>query len=163
MTERDRPSEHGAILGQTMAKIAEDGRQRLIEQGMDVPPLCGTCAFREGCMTNMMAGTLVHAMRIVAGVDDSPFGCHHGMDDGKPTQLCVGYITAKAAAFDFVKKAYEEMGEKIEARCKSDEPDLVRDAFDLWISRVDPDDLLDDYQRSRLYTKMLRSEEKVTA
>lgn len=165
MSDRERPSAHGAIVGETMAQIAQEGRERLTEQGVDVPDLCMTCAFREGCMTNMMAGTLVHAMKIVAGTDDSPFGCHHGLDDnGMPTKYCVGYITAKAASRDVVEEAYRRMGARLDDRMKTDAPDLVREAFDLWVKNVDPNDELDDYQRARLYAKMLKDvEEKVTA
>jgi hypothetical protein len=74
-TERDRPSRHGAIMGQALALIEMAGRR---DAPFEMPDTCSTCAFREGSYTNQCGGTGVVALKIVAGLDPDRFACHHG-------------------------------------------------------------------------------------
>lgn len=103
-------------------------------------------------MTNQMAGTGLEALKCATGADPAPFGCHHGMKDGQPNKVCAGWLAALVAPPEVVAA----VGDRLLAAINSLEgPDEVREAFDAWIAKVDPDNRLDDYQRGRLY---LRSE-----
>jgi hypothetical protein len=144
MKERERPSTHGAIVGEALAKIAESVTGELPSK------CCATCAFRRGCMTNQMAGAVLDAFKCATGVDPSGFACHHGMKDGEPTKVCAGWVASQLAEFETVKAICSAMVEELQARSGSD-PDPIREAFDAWISQVDPDGRLDDYKRGRLY------------
>lgn len=146
-TSRERPSRHGAILGQFLADVAKAGAV-----GTDLlSAMCGTCAFRDGCMTNQMAATGIEAMNIVLGVDSADFACHHGMKDGEPQKYCAGAAAAKRAPFDVVKAALATMAARIDAAAG---PDEVRASFDAWAAEVDPDGAMDDYRRARLYARI---------
>jgi hypothetical protein len=94
-----QPSKHGRILGAEFARLAD----AMAPLHPEIPERCRTCAFREGTIPNQMAGTLVEAMHCVLGTDPAPFGCHHTLKDGEPTQLCSGYLLARLAPFDEVK------------------------------------------------------------
>lgn len=144
---RDRPSLHGAVLGGFLAAVAEAGHG----EAPEIPEMCATCAFRPDCMTNQMAATGLIAFNIVMGVDQSSFGCHHGLKDGAPTKVCVGFLAAKLAPFDRVKALSEQLGKALDAI--AGQPDLIRAKVDAWIAKVDPADELDDYQRGRLWLR----------
>ncbi len=151
--ERDRPSRHGRIMGQALALIAMAGRR---DAPMEMPDMCATCAFREGCFTNQCAGTGVVAMRIVAGVDPDRFACHHGRDaDGQPSKLCIGYVAARLAAPSFVHEVLATLKDDLDA-AGGEGPDEVRAAFDTWLAKIDPGGKMDDYRRAREYNKHLK-------
>lgn len=142
MGERERPSRHGAILGQALAEMAEAGG--------GCAGTCATCAFRPGTMTNQMAATGLTALHCALGTDPDPFGCHHGMKDGRPTKLCAGYEAARQVSFDEVAAIMERLKTRMDAMTG---PDDVRAIYDAWAAEADPDDALDDYQLARLYEK----------
>jgi hypothetical protein len=142
VTERERPSRHGKILGEALALIATAGRK---DAPMPLPDMCMTCAFREGSMPNQMAATGKTAMDCVLGIDRDRFACHHGMRDGQPKKICVGYIAARLAPFSFVKEVIASIHAEL-AEIERDTADPVRAAFDAWVSEVDPGRKLDDYQ-----------------
>lgn len=142
--ERERPSTHGAIVGEALAKIAESVTGELPRD------CCATCAFRRGCMTNQMASTVLDAFKCATGVDPSGFACHHGMKDGEATKICAGWLAAQLAEFETVKAICGDMVEALQARSEDDH-DPIREAFDAWIAEVDPEGRLNDYQRGRLY------------
>lgn len=147
MTEsRDRPSAHGAILGEALSDLAKAGRVGIA----DFPEMCATCAFREGAMSNQMASTGKVALDCVLGIDADDFGCHHGMEDGKPTKLCAGFMAAKNAPFRVVLAAVQTVHTRLAALTETDE---IRAAFDAWHAEVNPADKLDVYQLGRAYEK----------
>jgi hypothetical protein len=143
---RERPSAHGAILGEALSDLAKAGAV-----GTDLlSVMCSTCAFREGCMSNQMAATGVEALNIVLGIDDADFGCHHGMKDGFPTRFCAGAAAAKRAPFSVLQSALRTLNSRLELLPESD---AVRADFDAWVARHDPGCQLDDYQRARLFAR----------
>jgi hypothetical protein len=141
---RERPSYHGAVLGEYLAQMAESATGFLPED------CCATCAFRRGCMTNQMASTGLVAFKCAMGVDPDAFACHHGMKDGEPTKICAGWLAAQAAEWDDIKNFSEQLTASLGA---IPNPDPIRTAFDAWIERVDPAGTLNDYQRGRLYLR----------
>lgn len=136
---RERPSLHGQIIGQALADVAKAG-------GVDQTSTCATCAFREDCMTNTMAATLSEALGCLASGE--PFGCHHGMVDGQPTKACAGMEAARRAPYDVVKSALLTAQVRLGVM---PEVDHVRASFDAWATEHDPDDTMNDYQRSRCW------------
>lgn len=97
----DRPTKYGAMLGEVLALMAELGRR---DAPMEIPDTCLTCAFRRGTMPNQSAGTGKVALDCVLGIDRDRFACHHGMKDGEPQKICVGYVAAMLAPFSQVKE-----------------------------------------------------------
>lgn len=146
---REHPSRHGAIVGHALAQLEQAGRAAA---DAELPPMCATCAFRPGCMTNLMAATVLEAFKCAVGADDSLFVCHHGMTDGEPSRVCAGWVAAQLAEFETVKAICGQVAGGL-ANLHEDGPDPIREAFDLWISTVDPDGKLDDYQRGRLFLR----------
>jgi hypothetical protein len=144
---RDRPSRHGKILGEALAVIAAAGRTAAPEV---LPDLCATCAFREGCMSNQMASTGVMALNCVLGIDPAQFACHHGMKEGNPTKLCVGYLASLLAPFEVTKAVLLELTKRLDAQGG---PDDVRAAFDAWFAEVDPAGEMDVYKVARLFSR----------
>ncbi|KQM62394.1 MULTISPECIES: hypothetical protein [unclassified Sphingomonas] len=143
--ERERPSQHGAILGETLIALEQAGRNA----GEPLPDPCLTCAFRPG-MSNQQAATGIEALNCSIGGDPAPFGCHHGMQEGQPTRLCAGYLAAKRAPFGQMKALLGDLAVRLEA-VGGDDP--VRAAFDAWRHEVDPGQTMDDYQLARLYAR----------
>lgn len=141
------PSKHGALLGSALAIIAEVGRR---DFPGELAPMCATCAFREGSLPNQVAGTVKIAFDIVMGVDKDRFGCHHGMAEGKPKKLCVGYVAASIAPYSFIKDVMVEMYKEL-AIMKETDPDEIRDTFEAWVTTVDPDHKMDVYQLARAW------------
>lgn len=148
---RERPSTHGAIVGEALTAIATSITGKLPED------CCATCAFRPGCMTNQMASTALVAFKCAVGADSSAFACHHGMKDGEPTKVCAGWLASQLVDFDVVKEITGRMAQALSARREGD-PDPIREAFDAWIEQVDPTGTLNDYQRGRLYLKSFPAE-----
>lgn len=145
MSERERPSQHGAILGQALALLEQAGRK---DAPFELPDMCLTCAFRPDTMTNQMASTGLVALNCVLGVDTDRFACHHGLKDGEPTKLCVGYIAARLAPFTLTREILFELGKRLD---EQEGPDEVRAAFDAWVSEIDPDRKMNDYQLARAH------------
>lgn len=145
--EGDKPSKHGALLGSALAIIAEAGRR---DFPGELPPMCSTCAFREDSLPNQMAGTTKTALDCVLTVDKDRFGCHHGMVDGQPKRICVGYIAAHIAPFSFIKEVLTAMNQQL-VTMKDSDPDELRDAFDAWVAVADPDRKMDVYQLARAW------------
>lgn len=143
--ERDRPSRHGALLGEALALLAERGR---LEAPPELPEPCLTCAFRQGCMTNQMASTGLVALNCTLGIDPDNFACHHGLKDGEPTRLCAGFIAAKLAPFSFAQDVLVDLNRRLNAQ---EGPDQVRAAFDAWLAEVDPERKMNDYQLARVH------------
>lgn len=145
--ERERPSKHGAILGQALALIAMAGRR---DVPFELPEMCATCAFRDGCMTNQMAATGKVALDCVLGIDKDRFACHHGMKDGEPSKLCVGYVTARLAPWSITKEILVELQKDLDGIEGADE---VRAAFDVWLDEIDPDRKKNDYELARAFER----------
>lgn len=146
--EGDRPSIHGKMLGKALSLIAEMGRR---DAPMPIPDTCLTCAFREGTMPNMTAGTGMVALNIVLRIDTDRFACHHGLKEGEPQRLCAGYVAAMLAPFGNVKEVLAAFHAELEG--VGEQPDDVRVAFDSWLNRADPERRLDVYQAAREYAK----------
>lgn len=152
MTDRERPSKHGKILGDALALLAMAGRQ---DAPMKIPECCPTCAFLLGSMPNEMAATGKTALDCVLGIDRDRFGCHHGMKNGWPSKLCVGYVAARLAPWSFTKEVLAAVKNDIDAMSG---PDEVRAAFDAWHEEIDPDRKMNDYQLSLAYAARVVTE-----
>lgn len=148
----DRPSRHGAMLGEVLALLADLGRH---DSPMPIPDACLTCAFRRGTMPNQAAGTGKIALDCVLGIDRDRFACHHGMKAGEPQKICVGYIAARLAPFSKVKEILSAFHDEL--ALLGDDPDEVRAAFDAWIDRADPARKMDVYEAARVYAKHVRT------
>jgi hypothetical protein len=146
MEAREQPRADGAVLGEAIAALADAGR--LIDPS--VPDPCATCAFRRGTMTNMMPTTVLTAFNCATGVDDSPFGCHHGMVDGRPTKKCAGWLAAQAADWPDVNRVLGKLQADLDAL---PDPEARPDGYAEWIARIDPEGRLDAYQRGRLWLR----------
>ena len=107
-------------------------------------------------MPNQMAATAKTAMDCVLGIDRDRFACHHGMKDGQPKKICVGYVAARLAPFSFVKEVIATVHAEL-AEIEDDATDAVRVAFYAWVKEVDPDRRLNDYQLARLFEKVRRA------
>jgi len=150
----DRPSRHGKLLGHALALIAQIGRR---DAPIPIPDCCLTCAFREGSMPNQTAGTGKTALDIVLGIDRDRFACHHGMKDGEPKKLCVGYVAAMLAPFSEVKAIISAVHDEL-ANISDSDPDDVRSAFDAWLALADPEMRMDVYEAARAYAKHVLAE-----
>jgi hypothetical protein len=146
--ERERPSRHGAALGELLSALEQIGREGA---GIDLPPMCATCAYRPGCMTNQMAATGITALNCLTGIDTDRFACHHGMKDGRPTKLCAGHVAALLAPWDTIKAGVEWLARRLSEG--TEEPDEIRREFDAWIAKADPLSRMDDYARGRAYLR----------
>lgn len=147
---RDSPSCHGAILGEALALLAEFGRK---DASFEFPECCLTCAFRRGSMSNEMASTGKMALDCVLGIDKDRFACHHGMKEGQPQKLCVGYIAATLAPWSAIKEVVAAVKAELD---KMDGPDGVRAAFQTWYVETDPEKRMDVYQLARAYAMRFR-------
>lgn len=143
--DRCYPSKHGAILGDALALLAAAGRK---DAPMPIPECCLTCAFRPGTMPNEMAATGKVALDCVLGIDPDRFACHHGMKDGQPQRLCVGYVAAMLAPWSFAKEVVAAVHRDLGALGDHDD---VRAAFDAWYAEVDPEKKMNEYQLARAY------------
>lgn len=103
-------------------------------------------------MPNQTAGTGKQALDIVLGIDR--FACHHGMKDGEPQKICVGYIAAMLAPFSQVMAILAAFHDELKL-IDDDEPDGVRAAFDTWLALADPEQRMDVYEAARAYAKHL--------
>lgn len=148
---RERPSQHGAMLGQALSDLAKAGA---VGTGL-LDLMCPTCAFREGCMTNQMAATGSEALKCLTGEDEADFCCHYGMKNGQPSRLCAGFVAAQRAPFDVFKNTLRTLSDRLTLLPAHD---AERAAFDAWAAIHDPDGTMDDYERSRRYSKAIAME-----
>lgn len=146
--DRERPSTHGALVGQAIASMASAGRR--VDPA--IPEECATCAFRAGTMTNQMASTVLDALQCAIGADPAVFACHHGMNGCEPTRVCAGWLAAQKAPYAEVRQIAELLHHALDARVAGG-PDPIRDAFDAWLSTVDPHGVMNDHQRARIYAR----------
>ena len=92
-----RVTPQGQAMGKNAARLAEIGKARLVELGLDgakAPMLrdsmCKTCACKLGSVPN---GCLQTQMDFLKSVHEgNPFRCH-APNDGK---ICVGWMQARA-------------------------------------------------------------------
>lgn len=145
----DRPSRHGAILGEALSKVAKAGDDGIMELA------CSTCAFKEGTVPNQTAGTGSLALNCVLGIDDAGFACHHGMKEDWPTKLCAGYVAAQNASWEVTKALIADVAPRLAAM---EGPDQVRADYDAWLVLHDPDEKMDVYEIARLYAKTFKGE-----
>jgi hypothetical protein len=146
MTDRQRPSLHGQILGQALADIAKAG---------GIGTTCADCAFREDCMTNTMAATLSDALTCLA--TDGEFGCHHGLVNGVPTKMCAGMAAARRAPSSVIFSALQTAHARL-ANLPAEDP--IRASFDVWMAEHDPEGRMNDYQISRYWKPPQKESEK---
>lgn len=148
MTDRARPSTHGAILGRVLSNWAEQGAIA------DEPPPCSGCAFRSGAIANRLAPTVREAMDCTIGVDPAGFGCHKGMKDGTPTRACLGWLAARRYVAENFERATKDLGRAAAdvALCNG-KPNEVRADFEIFLDLVDPDRALDDYALADLWAR----------
>lgn len=153
MTEQpkdfDRPTRHGQLVGQAMTMMADRGR----EECPALPECCLTCAFRPGTIPNESAATLKIAFDAVMGIDDGHFFCHHGLKDGEPSKVCVGYAAALLAPFPFVKEVLMTLYDELGTLGEGAQLDRVREAFDRRLAKADPNREMDAYQMARAYAR----------
>jgi hypothetical protein len=147
----ERPSAHGRLGGQYLSALADCGRRRL-PPGTTLPEMCVDCAFRLGTMPNQMGATIKSAIDCVLGIGDhadEDFACHHGMRDGHPTKICAGYVAALLATPEFKKQGVIWLAGELDKLSESHDP--IRIAFDTWLSTIDPERKMDNYQLARAY------------
>lgn len=143
----DRPSQYGSLLGDALALLADLGER---DSPVPLGERCLTCAFRKGSVPNQTAGTGVMALNCALGIDPDRFACHHGMTDGKPKKICVGYMAARLAPWSSVKELIAIVHQELGGEKGSDE---VRESFDAWLRKIDPSGKMDVYQVARAYAK----------
>lgn len=146
----DRPSAHGKILGEALALLADVGER---DSPVPLGERCATCAFRKGSTPNMSAGTGLLAFNCALGIDKDRFACHHGMKDGEPSKICVGYIAARLAPFSALKEILAVLGEEMAKGQQDGDLDPVREAFDAWLMEADPGGKMDVYQVARAWLR----------
>lgn len=125
----DRPSDHGALMGDLLAMLYEAG---LKSMGGDAPDKrCSTCAFRKGTMASQCAGTTMDAFDCTLGLgDNGDFNCHSGIGEGQePKAVCQGYVIAKLAPVSLAASALPSLLEKLSEKQESD---TIQEAFDSW-------------------------------
>lgn len=95
--DHSRVTPQGRAMGQSAARLAELGRQRLQALGLDdvtAPRLraemCKTCACQPGSVPNGCLQTQLDFLK--AAAEGQPFLCHAPMD-GK---ICAGWTRARA-------------------------------------------------------------------
>lgn len=115
MSERQRPSPHGAALGEAMASMID----KIAERAPHLDTRCSSCAFKRGTIPNKMAGTLKDAFDCVVGIDDALFMCHDkpGVVSGRvePTTICAGYTLAQYATRDEMLEMIERATAALDA------------------------------------------------
>lgn len=142
--KRERPSTHGAILGDALAELAN---------ASPIPAeMCATCAFRRGSYPNQSAATGLVALKCATRVDHDAFVCHHGMKGGEPSRMCDGFLAVLLVPDAERQRIVEAMVAKVNAHDGA-APDAVRAACDAWLATVDPEGDLNDHVRARLWAK----------
>ena len=92
-----RVTPEGKAMGKNAARLAELGRARLVEMGLDGvkgpglrDEMCKTCACQPGSVPNGCLQTQMDFLK--AAAEGRPFQCHSPLD-GK---LCAGWVRARA-------------------------------------------------------------------
>ncbi len=92
-----RVTPQGQALGKSAVRLAELGRKRLVEMGLDGVKgpglrgdMCKTCACQAGSVPNGCLQTQMDFLKSVA--EGKPFLCHSPLD-GK---MCAGWVRARA-------------------------------------------------------------------
>lgn len=92
-----RVTPEGLAMGKSTARLAELGRDRLTEMGLDGvkgpglrDEMCKTCACQLGSVPNGCLQTQMDFLK--AAAEGRPFRCHSPLD-GK---LCAGWVRARA-------------------------------------------------------------------
>jgi len=95
--DHHRVTPQGKAMGQNASRMAELGRARLIEMGLDGlkggslrGEMCKTCACQPGSVPNGCLQTQLDLLK--AAHEGKPFLCHAPMD-GK---LCAGWVRVRA-------------------------------------------------------------------
>lgn len=95
--QHSRVTPQGRAMGQSAARLADLGRQRLQSLGLDdvtAPTLraemCTTCACKAGTVPNGCLQTQLDFLK--AAAEGRPFLCHAPLD-GK---ICAGWVRARA-------------------------------------------------------------------
>ncbi|HOU64479.1 MAG TPA: hypothetical protein PK861_00405 [Thermomonas sp.] len=92
-----RVTPEGIAMGKSAARLAELGRARLVEMGLDGvkgpglrDEMCKTCACRPGTVPNGCLQTQMDFLK--AAAEGKPFQCHAPLNG----QLCAGWVRARA-------------------------------------------------------------------
>ncbi len=95
--DHSRVTPQGRAMGQSAARLAELGRQRLQDLGLDGVEgpgvrgeMCTTCACQAGSVPNGCLQTQMDFLK--AAAEGHPFLCHAPMN-GK---ICAGWVRARA-------------------------------------------------------------------
>ena len=77
-----------------LARAADEGEARVRLRAPETPPRCTACAFTKGTPANNTLETALDAFGCT--LEDVPFMCHqHFDDDGRPVNLCSGWLFAR--------------------------------------------------------------------
>ena len=88
MAVRNKITPEGKWVGSKLAKWCDDAEPIARLTAPDLPPRCGSCAFRKGNhLANGSPATQMDAMKCV--IEQTPFYCH---DVHRPDQLCSGWV-----------------------------------------------------------------------
>ena len=86
----NRPTPEGRLLGEQIARFADDAMSAKRAAAPAYPERCNSCAFRLGTVPNGCPTTLMDALKCVLEVE--PFMCHEVLDDGRePVKVCAGW------------------------------------------------------------------------
>ena len=95
--DHPRVSPAGRAIGKSVARLAERGRSRLVEMGLDHmtgpglrDDMCKTCACQVDSVPNGCLQTQLDFLKSAA--EGRPFQCHAPLD-GK---ICAGWVRARA-------------------------------------------------------------------
>ena len=92
----NRPSDEGRQLGEQLARLTDKAWIELKAKFPNHMERCSSCAFRGGTFPNGCLVTVMDALK--CAVENIPFYCHHNLDaEGKPTDLCAGFMAAQFA------------------------------------------------------------------
>lgn len=95
--DHSRATPRGQAMGENAARLADLGRERLKELGLDGvkgprlrDEMCKSCAARRGTVPNGCLQTQIDFLK--AAAEGAPFLCHAPKDGS----LCAGWVRARA-------------------------------------------------------------------